>query len=238
MSPNTIPSLPIREDGVGILGPPVTASFLQEWDTFLKPFTFNGWLYIIFSKAISVLMRVALAFVFTRRDWDEFRNRFADYNKDFSEKWWRRLNLLWWRTAAVLFMLTMVFWEVRLAETVPEQRTQGPFQGIDSTRIGVARRTSSEFSLGGLLGKDMDSKQFNNTDVGFEALSGPNNTIDYFIGNNIFLRDYLKRNPNLCLKYRLEKVPISLFGRESGEPRRILGGLFFLVQFLLLIRGK
>lgn len=97
ISINTIPSQPILEDEPGIFGATTTGSLSHEWDTLLKPFTFYGWLYIGLSKLVSLLMRVLLAFLFTKQeglfDWHEFRNRFADYenryqrNQDHSEKW-------------------------------------------------------------------------------------------------------------------------------------------------------
>lgn len=104
ISTNAIPSIPLIEDELVIIGRPAHTPFSKALDTVVKPFTFSGHIYIGVCIFVQLFVRVAVAFMFTKLNNDPFNRDELWYGLfDFNNKYkrnekedgpfWRRLNL-------------------------------------------------------------------------------------------------------------------------------------------------
>jgi len=123
----SLPTLPFYEDQLFIIGPPMQGytSLKEAWVTLLKPFTFNGWCYILLSISMHLFLRITMGCIFTELhastksfEWNQVLHRLFDISNTYKrqeerdEIWWRRLNKIWLMIATIFVITSMVFWEV------------------------------------------------------------------------------------------------------------------------------
>ena len=163
-SPLSIPSVPLMEDHLIIIGPrnDDRMSWASAWDALWRPFTTKAWAMLIFTLLSVVFLRVWISYHFTTPfTWHHFRdNLLGDYIHSHTAPIYqrptdvpvarhldpaelRRLNSYTTNGVKMLFILVLLYYEIAVVDFVFQNRTER-VDSLSPSQFVITENTTME----------------------------------------------------------------------------------------------
>lgn len=164
-NPRTIPSIPLLEDRIHILGPPADMkSAAVSWEMIWKRFTSESWMAIIICIIGHGIARLWMSFHFSWNSrigfsWEQFRARFFGryYTnmslEDDNEENWMHMNSIWVMIAKLFFGIVWILWEVETAVNVFERENSIQLMKFDPAEFAISKDSTIENFFDNLMNR-------------------------------------------------------------------------------------
>jgi len=247
----TIPSLPLYDDRLRIIGPPIKGYSRPSdaWNTLLKVFKRTTWYYIASSLLILLFLRAVVASICTalhgrsrKFEWKQWFNRLFDTENTYKrrgerqEVYWRSINKWWLFSAKIFVGLTLLLWEIAIAVEVFKANLEAPSENIDPSRVAVIRNSSAKAVFKDFVNSSEEVwHEVDTIEELYKVVLNETNNIDYTVEYGVRNRYQMKTKPEICRRLRIyDEFPSQIV--ENRKPPTLYAVWFFSATIPLELR--
>jgi len=243
MSIYSIPSAPLLEDELVIVGPRVddNATWSNAWAAMWRPFTTKAWLMLIMTILFVLFLRVWVSYFFTEKSpkfkWSQFRDNFiGDYDdlkgarnrqirapKHHNRMEAKRLNTYLSNGLGIFFVITILYYEIAVVDFIFEGRVDA-LSSIDPSKFAITSNSTMDRVFQQKYADDAKCKapcwkQVKNISEAYATVTNKNTKHSFTAVYETFNRHTFREDTDLCKKIQVLEYP--------AINRRFAGVMFY-----------